>query len=321
MPVHTLVPLTTHPETAWLMQVVPVALAVAGLLIALFLLRERLARALLAAQAARAARQRATLPPALAPDPALHWAPPSIAPGTLLAICGGVSLSLVAVTSFLAPIFFVLVALGPVALLLIWISLIICERHYASAIDRQLTAAVGRLSALLQSGNSFRQALDKLVATMDRGPLREEWRFLLEAQGVPLITQDGIATAQQVVNALSAQTPSRRHATFLNHLAAAVGQPHDLLKVRVLGAYQALQASERRREEALTELSQMRYSGIAIGLAGIFMALYLVTTQWERVVVAYSSPVGPIAAVVVLGALALPIGGGFALAQAEDIDY
>jgi hypothetical protein len=213
------------------------------------------------------------------------------------------------------------VALAPLTALLVWAAVVACERRYAATLDRQLTAAVGRLSALLQSGNGFRQAVDKLVATMDNGPLRHEWRFLLERQGAPLAAQDGIATAQQVVVALSAQTPSRRHATFLNHLAVAVGQPHDVLKTRVAGAYQALQASERRKEEAATELAQMRYSGVAIGLAGSFMALYLVVTQWERVVVAYSSPVGPAAAVVVLGALLLPIAGGYWLAQAEDLDY
>lgn len=314
-------PTMTHPQSAWLVDVVPVALTLAALLLALLLLRGRLTLALLQLSAARAAHQRAALPVAIAPDPALCWTPPSLAPGPLLAACAAITLALMVGISFVAPLFVALAATVPLTALLVWAATVGCERHYANVLDRQLTAAVGRLSALLQSGNGFRQAMDKLVATLDEGPLRQEWQFLLERQGVPLASQEGIATPQQVVAALSAQTPSRRHAAFLNHLAVAVGQPHDVLKLRVAGAYQALQASEQRKAEATTELAQMRYSGVAIGLAGVFMALYLAFTQWQRVVVAYSSPLGPAAAVVVLGALVLPIAGGYWLARAEDLDY
>lgn len=312
---------TTHPETAWLVAVVPAALVAAGMLVFLLLLRGRLAAAIAALAAGRAARQRASLPPGLLPDPALAWVPPSLPPGPLLAASAGVCVALAAGASLLAPAFVVLAALGPATVAGVWLLALACERRYARALERELTAAVGRLGALLNSGNGFRQALVKLVAGMDDGPLREEWRFLVERQGVPLAGREGIATPQQVVAALGAQTPSRRHATFLDHLAVAVGQPQDVLAARVAGAYLALQASERRREEAVTELAQMRYSGVAVGLAGLLMALYLVVTQWERVVTAYSSPLGLVAAPAVLLALALPIVGGFALARADDLDY
>lgn len=313
-------PTTTHPETAWLVGVVPTALTMAILLVVLLLLRERLAITVLKLRSRRAAARRALLPPGLVPDAALLWVPPDIPPGPFVGVCAGVCLVVVAAVSLVAPLYLAVMGLGPVTVLLVWVLLRFYQHRYVTALDRELTTAVGRLSALLQSGNGFRQALSKLVAAMEPGPLREEWSFLLERQGAPLVVQAGIATPQQVVAALSTQTPSRRHATLLNHLAVAVGQPQDVLRLRVASVYQALQAADRRKEEANTELAQMRYSGIAVGLAGLLMAGYLVLTQWERVVVAYSSPAGLLVAPVVLGALLLPIVGGYLLAQAEELD-
>jgi hypothetical protein len=124
-----------------------------------------------------------------------------------------------------------------------------------------------------------------------------------------------------VVAALAAQTASHRHSTLLSHLSVAVGQPQDALARRCDAAYAALQASDRRRDEASTELAQMRYSGVAVGLAGLAMAAYLGATQWERVVAAYSTPLGAVVGSVVALALALPIVGGVLLARADDVDY
>ncbi len=65
----------------------------------------------------------------------------------------------------------------------------------------------------------------------------------------------------------------------------------------------------------------MRYSGIAIGCAGLFMALYLALTQWPRFVAAYTGPLGPIAGSIVGAVLAAPFIGGFLLARAEELEY
>jgi hypothetical protein len=123
------------------------------------------------------------------------------------------------------------------------------------------------------------------------------------------------------VTALAEQTASARQATLLSHLSVAVGQPQDVLARRCEAAYAAIQASDRRREEAVTELAQMRYSGIAVGLSGLAMATYLTLTQWARVLAAYSTPLGVIVGAVVIFALALPIIGGAMLARADDVDY
>lgn len=319
---HTTIPNhVTHPESAWLVGIVPVALTVAALLLLVFMLRERLTRALVDLGVRRATEARRALPPGLLPDAALHWTPASLPPGRFLAICTLATLALVVALGLVAPLYLALAVAGPAAAMLIWVLARSLEQRYASRIDNELTAAAGRLSALLRSGNSFRQAMDKLLADMAESPLQQEWRFLIERQGAPLIAAQGIATPQQVVAALAVQTPSRRHATFLNHLAVAVAQPQDVLVARCVSAYDALQASDRRREEALTELAQMRYSGMAVGLAGLVMALYLTWTQWARVIVAYSSPLGIAVAVVVVAALLMPIVGGLLLAQADDVDY
>ncbi|MBX0330275.1 hypothetical protein K2Z83_21650 [Oscillochloris sp. ZM17-4] len=120
---------------------------------------------------------------------------------------------------------------------------------------------------------------------------------------------------------MAEQTASARQATLLSHLSVAVGQPQDVLARRCEAAYAAIQASDRRREEAVTELAQMRYSGIAVGMAGIAMAAYLTITQWGRVVEAYSTPLGAVVGAVVAISLALPIIGGALLARADDVDY
>jgi Flp pilus assembly protein TadB len=307
----------THPETAWLALAVAPALTAAGLLVAGLLLRGRLALLLAVLQARRAARR---LPAGALPDPALVWSPATVAPERLVAICLGVAVAVSAALALtLAPAVAVLAG-APATALVAWALLALAERHYVARLDRDLTAAVGRLSALLRASTGLRPALERVLAGMPEGPLRDEWAFLLTRQGAPL-AGGGIATPAQVFVALAEQTPSRRHAVLLNHLAAAVGQPQDVVASRCESAYGALQSSDRRRDEAATELAQVRYSGIAVGLAGVGMAAYLGWSQWERVVAAYSSPLGAIAGVFVVGALALPIAGGLLLARVDDTDY
>jgi hypothetical protein len=90
---------------------------------------------------------------------------------------------------------------------------------------------------------------------------------------------------------------------------------------RVQAAYTALHAAEQRRSQASTELSQMRYSGIAIGLAGIGMAAYLALTQWKRFTLAYQGPLGLVVGIVVGAVLIAPFIGGFLLSRADELDY
>lgn len=309
---------STHPATAWLIGATPPALMSAALLTAFALLRGRLALAIAMIQARRAAARRRVAPGRI--DPALIWAPATIDPGQAVAICAVGVAALSAGLSLIAPTLLALALAAPLAAGLIWAMLAAAEARYMAAINRDLTAAVGRLSAMLKSGSGFRSAVERVATDLPAGPLRDEWGYLLTRQGASLAA-GGIATPQQVVAALAAQTPSARQATLLSHLSVAVGQPQDVLARRCEAAYAAIQASERRREEAVTELAQMRYSGVAVGLAGITMAAYLAATQWERAIAAYSTPLGAIVGAVVAAALALPIVGGFLLARADDVDY
>jgi Flp pilus assembly protein TadB len=314
-------PTITHAETAWLTLLPPLVLSTLVLLLALFALRTSLMQHFTAWQIRHAARQRRALSAQLVPDTALLWAPPLMSPESVLGISVALAgLLSIALSLLLSPWLALLLAV-PLLFLLGFACLRFAEQRYRTVLDRDLVAAIGRMSALLKSGNSFRGALEKLLADTLCRPLAAEWGFLLERQGVPLGESSGIATAQQVVQALAVQTCSPRHAAFLNHLAVAVGQPQDVLIKRCEAAYEALQTSERRREAALTDLAQMRYSGIAVSLSGTFMALYLVWTQWERVVLAYSSLLGSLVALVVVAALLLPFVGGLWLARVEDVDY
>lgn len=307
-------PPTTHPESAWLMTLTPPALAAAIILVATVLLRRPLV--LLAATV----RNRSVRGPAhLTVPPALVWIPDTLAPEQLMAGCLAAAVSLAVTLTLVMPLPLALLSGAPVALLVGWLMLTIARQRYVARLDAALPAAVGRLSALLKGGAGLRTALERIVEELPSGPLRAEWEFLLSRQGVPL--DNGIATPQQVIAALADQTPSRRHATLLNHLGAAVTQPLDVLTRRCEAAYEALQVIERRRDEMATELAQVRYSGIAVGLAGIAMAVYLAWTQWERMVQAYSSPVGVGVGILVISALCLPIIGGILLGRVDDVDY
>ena len=322
MPDRALTSRVTNPETAWLVSVVPVALTIVALLLLIFILRGNLSQVLIIQDTTRAARRRATLPPGSVPDVALFFTPPTTPIGRFLSVMAAGVVGVLLGLSLLQPMMVALIAAAPLTALLAWALLGIFERRYVTALEHDLTAAVGRLSVLLRSGNGLRQAVEKVLADEPPSPLTGEWSFLIARQGVPLQSTEGIATAAQVVSALAAQTPSRQHATFLDHLSVAAEQPLDVLVLRVTSAYDALQASERRRQEAVTELAQMRYSGMAVGLAGLAMALYLAATQWDRVREAYTgSPLGMIVGVVVVVSLLMPIVGGILLSHADDVDY
>ena len=300
---------------------VPTLLILLVVPLTIFLLRIHISHWINRLMRLRAQTRNASLPALLRADPALTFDGTLLAPARLLrnATLGTTLAS--AFTSLTSSPIIALLLFPALLTLMVAVLNVVAQRRYVTTLERELPSAIGRLSALLRSGNSLRPSLLKLLAEMPAGPIRAEWSFIVDRIGTPLINQDGIATPAQVVEALSVQTPSRRHATFLDHLAVAVGQSQDLLITRVTAAYDAIQVSDRRREEALTELAQMRYSGWAVGLAGIGLAAYLSWSQWEQVVVAYGSPGGMLFGLLVVSSLTLPIVGGTLLSRTEDVDY
>ncbi len=301
----------THPETAWLLRAAPALLAALLTMSATLLWRQPIARLL------TSLNQRQTTTQI---DPVLIWRPMLLTTRAALFVAALAAALTSAILGFIGSLWLGLAAAPAAAALAARLSFALASQHYNRQLDRELVGAIGRLSALLSGGLGLRAALERLLSDMPAGPLRSEWSWLIQQQGAPL--GDGsIATLPQVISALAAQTSAPRHATLLNHLAVAADQPQDLQARRCAAAYAALQASERRREEALTELAQMRYSGLAVGGAGILMALYLTATQWERVAKAYTTPIGAVFALIVALALLAPIIGGVWLSQVEDVDY
>lgn len=308
-------PTVTHAETAWLATAVPLFLTVSIILAFALLLRGRLRTALATFLLRRAAsRQR------LAIEPALIFVLPIASEGQLLGICLLSAGGLIVALSRIAPLFVAVVLAGPATALLIWLLLWVLEQQYVARCDGALPAAVGRLEAQLRGGSGLQTALQRVLVDMPAGPLQGEWQFLVTRLGTPL-GAGTLATPHHVVAALLGQTPSQRHATFLGHLEMALEQPHSAMVQRVRAAYVALQAAEQRRSAANTELSQMRYSGIAISLAGLTMALYLFVTQQQRFAVAYQGVLGTLVGAVVVTALLAPLVGGYLLSQASDLDY
>lgn len=254
-------------------------------------------------------------------DAALVYVPELIAPARLL----GLSVALVVVLGsalwYLGGAWLALILAPVVFFLGIWLLLRSAELRYVRQLGGQLGAATARLSALLGSGQGFQPALDRVLQDLDPvSPLAQEWGWIISRLGMPLA--DGtLASAARVVVALREQTPAPRHRALLDHLAIALDQTHDILTRRVQAAAQAIYAADRRASAASAELAQMRYSGIAVGLAGWGMAGYLVLTQFERVRVAYAGTLGLIIGTVVLLALLSPIVGGVLLSRTTDLDY
>ena len=305
----------THPETAWIALAVPLWLAMGTILLFTLLLRGKLRASLRIFLEQRAAKGRNTLIEA-----SLLWTPPIMSEQRLLMFCLIAVLIVLVILSKLIPLFIALLLAGPATALLTWLLLWMQEQRYVTALDRALPAAVGRLGAQLRSGSGIQPALEKVVIDLPEGPLKSEWAYIIRHFGTP-IDGGALATPQQVVAALLAQTPSRRHAALLSHMEVALTQTHDVLIKRVQAAYTALHAAEQRRSQASTELSQMRYSGFAIGLAGTGMAAYLALTQWQRFTLAYQGPIGLVAGVIVGSVLIAPFVGGFLLSRADDLDY
>ena len=305
----------THPETAWLALSVPLWITIAAILLFSLLLRGKLRAALHTYLVRRAAKHQSELPPS-----ALLWTPPIATERQLLSFCLLAVLIVLLVMNLIVPLFVALMLAGPATALFLWLLLWLREQQYKAALDRALPAAVGRLGTQLRSGSGIQPALEKVVADLPDGPLKAEWSYIIDHFGAPL-PGGSLATPQQVVAALVAQTPSPRHATLLEHMEVALGQTHDVLIKRVQAAYAALHAAEQRRSSAATELAQMRYSGIAIGLAGVGMASYLALTQWKRFTLAYQGPIGLIAGLIVGFVLIMPFIGGVLLSRTSDLDY
>ncbi len=335
---------STYPQTAWIVDAVPVFFVLVSLLVALVLLRGRLTQAMVLYQTHKRERgikkmherlrqkvatmEKSTrdrelkrLEELLIPDPVLIFTPQTVTESQVLVYSLIAAMVVLGGMAFLPSLFLALALAGPVAALIVMAFIYGSDRRYVSQIDRALPAAVGRLYSFMKAGRGFRESISRVIKDMDDSPLKQEWTFLYEQVGSTL-AQGGVATASQVAGALSVQTPSGRHQTFLSHMTVALNQANDAQMKRLQSAYEALQQSERRRSEAVTQLAQVRYSGLVIGLAGVFMALYLFFTQWERALLAYTeTALGPIMGVVIACALAAPMIGGVVLSQVEDQDY
>lgn len=308
-------PTVTHPETAWLIDLVPVAATVGLILLVTLLFGGRLRAALDVYLLRRfGGASGASI------EPALLYRPPIITAGQLLTICLGVMLAMVLALSRLAPLFAATVLSGPLTALVIWGFLSLKEHAYVSALDGALPAAVGRLEAQLRAGSGIQAAIEKVSADLPPSPLKAEWEWFVERLGVPLESRT-LATPVAVCGALLAQTPSRRHATFLAHLEIALDQPHSALVQCMGAAHGALQAAQRRRSTAITALSQMRNTGVVLFLVALTTSGYLVAVQQERVARAFDGDVGLLVGLVIAAAILAPLIGGHFLAQVDDLDY
>lgn len=305
----------THPATAQFVLAVPLFLTLAALFIAALFSRNTLMpiyQTLLVRYSSRHRIQHV--------DPALIYIP-ELMTAQQFVLAGVVTLLGIGILLWFLGAAWLALVLSPFSTLLVmWLVLKLAEQRYKRRLEAMLAPTVARMAALLANGSGFQPVLRRMIEDLPEGPLRQEWRFVVERLGVPLVA-GGLATPQLVVDALRFQTPSYRHRVMLEHLAVALGQTHDILVRRLQAASQALYDSDRRQSAAATELAQMRYSGAAVGLAGLFMVGYLGVTQSERFLTAYRGWLGVIVGVIVGSALLAPLIGGLLLARSDDLDY
>lgn len=199
------------------------------------------------------------------------------------------------------------------------LTLYAAEQRYIASIDRMLVQAVGRLATQMRAGQGFSVALETIVAQLPESPLKQEWTWLLRTVGTPI--SSGIASDVIVCRALAAQTPSKRHASFLVHLETALQSSHQECTRMIGAAYDAMVKSQKMRADMDAELAQMRNSGIVLFLANALIVAYLAIVQWTRFVTAYSSEFGLVVGPIIAAATLAPLIGGYFLGKFEDVAY
>lgn len=303
------------PSTALWVVSVPLWLTVAATLTLSLLLRSHLHKL-----AASWLRTRSGKTPPNFVDAALYWHPPVITAQALVLWC----IIVVQVLLIILSRFYSLPWAGLVASIMVaggvWIGLRIGDMRYVKAVDARLSTAASAYASAIGSGLGTMQAIERVLHSMPPSPLATEWTWCLSNVGQPLY-RGGAATPKDVFLAMQAQTPSQRHAMWLGHLATTAAQPLGVATSRMQAASHALFVSEQRRQAVQTDMAHMLYTGIALACTGIGMSLILCFLLWERVVEAYTSPLGMIAAVIVVASLALPLALGWRYSQVDDLEY
>ena len=199
------------------------------------------------------------------------------------------------------------------------LALYLAEQRYIDRVDRALVQAVGRLATQMRAGQGFSVALDSVAAQLPPGPLKQEWTWIVRTCGAP--TSAGIATDAMVCRALSVQTPSKRHASFLVHLETALQSSHQECTRMIGAAYDAMVKSQKMRADMDAELAQMRNSGVVLFLANAIIIIYLAVVQWDRFLTAYSSSFGVVVGPIIAVAMLSPLIGGYFLSKFDDVVY
>jgi hypothetical protein len=307
----------THEDTAWILTLPSAAASGIALLLIALVFASQSGRIVQMVLSVRKRRTQTKVP-----DPALIYHFQTI-PGEVLSLILLVGSLLGAATSLAVSGNNLLVAmlLAPgFALVPALVSVIVAEQIYVQRLDNAMISAIGRLLTQMRAGNGFQIAFSAVTNELDPGPIKTEWQWILDHIGVRL-SSGSMAMVHTVCEAMALQTPSTRHAAFLLLLESALQQPFSEQLARINAAYVALSEGVRRNSMMKAELSQMRNSGIALFLINVFITGYLAAAQFDRFITAYSSPFGPIVAVV-LGVFTLsPLIAGQVLAQFDDIVY
>ena len=305
----------THPESIWIVTLATTTLNLCSVAIMFLFLKNPMLSAA-ATQSMRLSRSRG-LPVSV--DGALIYVPRTAQLSELYQRSVVVAVLMTLLLS-LTSSWYVVVASMVVVPALMYLQLLIADHAYSRDLERDLPQAVERLASYMSSGNGFPVALRKTIGGLEYGPLRDEWMFLLEAQGRTLGV-GVIATPKLVIAALEAQTPSGRHRDFLSHLRVAVDQPIQALVERCRTAYEAMQASQERAQKSAAMTAQVRSTSWAIGFAAAAMLIYLGLSNLDRAIVAFSIPfIGPLVATGIVGGF-VGVFVGPVLLTSDDVEY
>lgn len=193
--------------------------------------------------------------------------------------------------------------------------------NYRQTVDSAIPTAYEQVLTLMETGQPFPRAIDIVGQRLpDQHPLRVEWEWLLSRFGAK--RPDGRQyMPHEICAILARQTIAPRHIAVLLRLSEAMQRPHDAQVAVVRAIVETMDQVDRRRQLVRAELAQMKASGLVItGIVG-FITVFLGYSMGDRMLKAYSTPLGiGVAFVCFLCAIA-PLVAGQLLSMTDDVTY
>lgn len=188
----------------------------------------------------------------------------------------------------------------------------IARWRYRRRLRQQVILAITQLAAMTRGASGLFAAF-RAVGQASDAPLRTEWAWIARHLNVRIVgafgEAGGVSDHAYTLRALARQTPLDLHAQVLDHLATIYESGAESQSGTRLGQLADVLAQQDDLQLQLaSKLGKVQGEAYVIVGAMGAIVLYLLLTQWERVVLAFVvSPYGPFALIWCVLWMALPI--------------